>query len=106
MAGFLLALLLAAISTVLSNAGVLKVKETPLAPVCHDITCADIECNSPFELRRADGQCCPICWAADEDVALDRHTALKGGSPYVVDKHPAAPVHCSGVKCFQVVCPA
>mmetsp|Transcript_80286 Transcript_80286/g.142239 ORF Transcript_80286/g.142239 Transcript_80286/m.142239 type:complete len:126 (+) Transcript_80286:48-425(+) len=81
-------------------------KETPLAPVCYDITCADIKCLPPLELRRAEGQCCPICWASDEDIALDRHTALQGPNPYLKEAHPAAPASCAGVKCFTPQCPA
>merc|ERR1719263_2766458 len=88
----------------LSSAIGLVQQEEPLAPVCYDIKCADIDCQSPFELRRAPGQCCPTCFASDEDVALDRHTAMKGPSPYAVDPHPAAPSSCGGVKCFRPVC--
>merc|ERR1719161_2336356 len=86
--------------------GILKREKAPsaLAPVCYDITCADIECRAPFELRRKDDQCCPICWAPDEDVALDRHTALKGPNPYLVNSAAAAPPTCTGVKCFSPFC--
>eukprot|EP00746_Dinoflagellata_sp_MGD_P007050 gnl/MRDRNA2_/MRDRNA2_113920_c0_seq1.p2 gnl/MRDRNA2_/MRDRNA2_113920_c0~~gnl/MRDRNA2_/MRDRNA2_113920_c0_seq1.p2 ORF type:complete len:125 (+),score=16.14 gnl/MRDRNA2_/MRDRNA2_113920_c0_seq1:81-455(+) len=73
-------------------------------PVCADITCADIECLAPLEIRRLDDQCCPICWAPDHVISLDRHSAMKG-SPYAEAPHPAAPTTCGGVKCFKVICP-
>merc|ERR1719262_1442470 len=44
--------------------------------------CADIQCTPPFKLSRQPGQCCPTCFADDKTVALDRHTAMKGPSPY------------------------
>merc|ERR1719238_1597518 len=65
---------------------------------------ADIDCLAPFELRRAPGQCCPVCFATDEEVALDRHTALQGKNPYLVDAAAAAPTTCGGVKCFKPHC--
>mmetsp|Transcript_119089 Transcript_119089/g.216464 ORF Transcript_119089/g.216464 Transcript_119089/m.216464 type:complete len:129 (+) Transcript_119089:87-473(+) len=80
-------------------------KQSRLSPVCHDITCADIKCLPPLELRRKEGQCCSICWASDEDVALDRHTRLSGENPYLVDTHPAAPPSCEGALCFVPKCP-
>merc|ERR1719387_1970364 len=73
-------------------------------PVCADIVCADIECLAPLEIRRLDDQCCPICWAPDHVITLDRHTAMKGASPYAVPPHVAAPTTCGGVKCFKPVC--
>mmetsp|Transcript_90296 Transcript_90296/g.141538 ORF Transcript_90296/g.141538 Transcript_90296/m.141538 type:complete len:123 (+) Transcript_90296:52-420(+) len=84
--------------------GLVANREEPLAPVCYDITCADIDCLAPFELRRAPGQCCPVCFASEEDVALDRHTALEGKNPYLVAAAAAAPTTCSGVKCFKPHC--
>mmetsp|Transcript_115229 Transcript_115229/g.322084 ORF Transcript_115229/g.322084 Transcript_115229/m.322084 type:complete len:123 (+) Transcript_115229:102-470(+) len=80
------------------------VEAMPLPPVCHSITCADIECRSPLELRRQEGQCCPICWAPDDVIGLDRHSALSGNNPYARDPHPAAPTTCSGAKCFAPHC--
>merc|ERR1719408_1029730 len=89
-------------ASVLSGAALgLTIQEDPLPPACYKITCADIDCNAPFNLRRAPGQCCPTCFASDEDVALDRHSAMKGPNPYAADAHPAAPTTCDGVKCFK-----
>merc|ERR1719335_1988657 len=72
-------------------------------PECADITCADIECLAPLEIRRLDDQCCAICWAPDHVIALDRHTAM-GKSPYAAEPAPQAPTTCIGVKCFKPVC--
>merc|ERR1719333_220400 len=66
--------------------------------------CADIKCVPPFELTRKKGQCCPTCVASDAAVALDRHTAMKGPSPYAAPLAGAAPSSCKGVKCFKPVC--
>merc|ERR1719181_1033427 len=66
--------------------------------------CADIKCVPPFALKRAKGQCCPTCFASEEAVALDRHTAMKGPSPYAAPVAGAAPSSCKGVKCFKPVC--
>merc|ERR1719160_1710391 len=77
----------------------------PDMPVCADISCADIECIAPLELRRLDDQCCAICWAPDHVVGLDRHTSMQG-SPYGKPPHPAAPTTCGGVKCFKLMCAA
>merc|ERR1719198_1653623 len=66
--------------------------------------CADIKCVPPFELTRKKGQCCPTCYASDAAVALDRHTAMKGPSPYAAPLAAAAPSSCKGVKCFKPVC--
>jgi len=66
--------------------------------------CADIKCTPPFALKRAKGQCCPTCFADDAAVALDRHTAMKGPSPYAAKLAGAAPSSCKGVKCFTPVC--
>ena len=78
----------------------------PLHPSCVDLTCADIECMAPFELKRSEGQCCAICWAPDNVVALDRHTAMSGPNPYARAVHAAAPSSCGGAKCFQPSCAA
>merc|ERR1719262_1092011 len=66
--------------------------------------CADIQCIPPFELTRTPGQCCPTCQASEEDVALDRHTAMAGPSPYAVPMARGAPSSCLGVKCFRPTC--
>jgi len=66
--------------------------------------CADIKCVAPFVLKRAKGQCCPTCFADEASVALDRHTSMKGPSPYKAPLAAAAPSSCRGVKCFQPVC--
>merc|ERR1719198_1922210 len=66
--------------------------------------CADIKCVPPFVLKRLKGQCCPTCFADDAAVALDRHTAMKGPSPYAAPLAGAAPSSCKGVKCFKPVC--
>merc|ERR1740117_2273885 len=79
-------------------------REDPLPPACYKITCGDIDCMAPFSLRRAPGQCCHTCHASDEDVALDRHTALQGKNPYARDTHAAAPGTCGGAKCFKPSC--
>merc|ERR1719161_2680210 len=92
------------VSLALAAAGLSLQREDPLPPMCHKITCADVDCLAPFELRRAPGQCCPVCFATDEEVALDRHTALQGKNPYLVDAAAAAPTTCSGVKCFKPHC--
>merc|ERR1719387_173857 len=77
----------------------------PLHPhACIDITCADVSCKAPFELVTRPGQCCPICWAPDHKVGLDRHTSMSGPNPFAADPHPAAPTMCKGVKCFKPVC--
>eukprot|EP00929_Paragymnodinium_shiwhaense_P014905 TRINITY_DN122898_c0_g1_i1.p3 TRINITY_DN122898_c0_g1~~TRINITY_DN122898_c0_g1_i1.p3 ORF type:complete len:127 (+),score=17.21 TRINITY_DN122898_c0_g1_i1:80-460(+) len=78
-------------------------REMPLPPVCHSITCADVECVPPLELRRKADQCCPICWAPDDKIALDRHVN-HGDLGYRRDVHPAAPSSCAGAKCFQPSC--
>jgi len=75
-----------------------------ITPACASIGCADIQCLPPFELRRGEGQCCATCYAPDHVVAIDRHTALAGGSPYAADRAPAAPSSCQGVKCFTPAC--
>eukprot|EP00929_Paragymnodinium_shiwhaense_P079290 TRINITY_DN41273_c0_g1_i1.p1 TRINITY_DN41273_c0_g1~~TRINITY_DN41273_c0_g1_i1.p1 ORF type:complete len:151 (-),score=9.84 TRINITY_DN41273_c0_g1_i1:53-445(-) len=77
--------------------------ELPLHPSCASITCADISCPAPFELTRSDGQCCPVCWAPDHVVGLDRHESV-GDLGYRRDPHPAAPSSCGGVKCFAPHC--
>mmetsp|Transcript_127158 Transcript_127158/g.254094 ORF Transcript_127158/g.254094 Transcript_127158/m.254094 type:complete len:120 (+) Transcript_127158:97-456(+) len=79
---------------------------SPQAPTCFDIQCADIQCLSPFKLRRLDDQCCPICWADDDEIKLDRHTALNEPSPYRTEVHPAAPTTCGGAFCFKPFCAA
>merc|ERR1719443_2003344 len=66
--------------------------------------CADIKCVPPFVLKRAKGLCCPTCFADDSTVALDRHVAMKGPSPYAAPLAGAAPSSCKGVKCFKPVC--
>merc|ERR1719198_2941083 len=66
--------------------------------------CADIKCVPPFVLKRLPGQCCPTCFADEAAVALDRHTAMKGPSPYAAKLAAAAPSSCKGVKCFKPVC--
>merc|ERR1740130_713995 len=82
----------------------IALQEDPLPPACYKITCADIDCRAPFELKRGPGQCCPVCFASEEDVALDRHTAMQGKNPYLVDAAAAAPTTCGGVKCFKPSC--
>eukprot|EP00927_Polykrikos_kofoidii_P073673 TRINITY_DN69693_c0_g1_i1.p1 TRINITY_DN69693_c0_g1~~TRINITY_DN69693_c0_g1_i1.p1 ORF type:complete len:143 (+),score=18.09 TRINITY_DN69693_c0_g1_i1:64-429(+) len=77
--------------------------QVPRAPVCHEISCADIECLSPMELRRSDDQCCPICWAPDHVIGLDRHEAGER-SMFRRDAHPAAPTSCQGARCFAPHC--
>jgi hypothetical protein len=77
-----------------------------ITPACASIGCADIQCLPPFELKRKEGQCCATCYAPDHVVAIDRHTALEGGSPYKADPAPAAPSNCKGVKCFTPACRA
>ena len=79
-----------------------KVDQGPLAPACSSIGCADIQCIPPLKLVRRPGQCCPICWAEDHEVPLDRHQAIK--SEYVKPVAAAAPPSCAGAKCFQLVC--
>merc|ERR1719194_50189 len=66
--------------------------------------CADIKCLPPFVLKRTEGQCCPTCFADDDTVALDRHTSMKGPSPYAAPPAGGAPSNCKGVKCFKPVC--
>jgi len=73
-----------------------------ITPACSSVGCADIQCLAPLKLVRRQGQCCPICWAEDHVVPLDRHSAIK--SEYVVKGHPAAPPSCAGAKCFQLMC--
>uniref|UniRef100_A0A7S3WWG7 Uncharacterized protein n=1 Tax=Strombidinopsis acuminata TaxID=141414 RepID=A0A7S3WWG7_9SPIT len=81
-----------------------KAMAEPLHPSCVHITCADIECLAPFTLTRSEGQCCAICYAPDNVVALDRHTALQGNNPYAREVHAAAPTTCAGAKCFHQPC--
>mmetsp|Transcript_84970 Transcript_84970/g.168665 ORF Transcript_84970/g.168665 Transcript_84970/m.168665 type:complete len:122 (-) Transcript_84970:90-455(-) len=83
---------------------VTALEATPRAPMCFDVQCAEITCKAPFKLRRKEGQCCDICWASDEDIALDRHTALGKPSPYRTETHPAAPTTCAGAFCFKPAC--
>ena len=69
-------------------AGLLITEDSPdsLSPAaCAKVTCADIDCMAPFKLKRSPGQCCYVCHASDEDVALDRHTAMSGPSPYAAN---------------------
>merc|ERR1719408_542281 len=68
--------------------------------------CAELTCNPPFALKRAEGQCCPTCVASDDAVALDRHVAMEGPSPYAAKPSAGAPATCKGVKCFQLMCAA
>eukprot|EP00747_Dinoflagellata_sp_TGD_P129350 gnl/TRDRNA2_/TRDRNA2_174668_c0_seq10.p1 gnl/TRDRNA2_/TRDRNA2_174668_c0~~gnl/TRDRNA2_/TRDRNA2_174668_c0_seq10.p1 ORF type:complete len:191 (-),score=20.72 gnl/TRDRNA2_/TRDRNA2_174668_c0_seq10:75-566(-) len=70
------------------------------AEKCPQLTCPKA-LGVTFKLVCAGG-CCPTCWAPDHVLALDRHSALK--NPMTVDPHPAAPPHCSGVKCFEPIC--
>jgi len=48
------------------------------------------------------GGCCPVCWAPDHVVAMDRHTSENTG--LVVAAAPQAPSSCGGVKCFEPLC--
>eukprot|EP00928_Gymnodinium_smaydae_P019331 TRINITY_DN173_c0_g1_i1.p1 TRINITY_DN173_c0_g1~~TRINITY_DN173_c0_g1_i1.p1 ORF type:complete len:165 (+),score=26.37 TRINITY_DN173_c0_g1_i1:71-565(+) len=48
------------------------------------------------------GGCCPVCWAPDHVVAMDRHTAEDTGN--VVATAPQAPPHCAGAVCFEPIC--
>ena len=74
-----------------------------VTPACSSIEgCADISCIAPLKLVRREGQCCPICWAEDHVVPLDRHSAIK--SEYVTHAAPQAPPTCAGVKCFSLLC--
>ena len=98
-----LALLLLAITVVGCKALSVQMATQQNPEVCSSIKCANVDCPPPFEVRTGPGQCCPICHASDDKVALDRHTAMKG-SPYGVPSHPAAPSTCRNVKCFKVVC--
>ena len=66
--------------------------------------CADIRCDAPFLIKRLKGQCCPTCQAKEEDVAVDRHVAMKGPSKYKTKQAPTAPVTCKGAKCFKQMC--
>lgn len=79
---------------------------TDITPACHEIQCADISCMHPLELVRREGQCCPICWAPDHKVALDRHSAGDADAlaAYKADQVLGAPEHCAGAKCFKLHC--
>merc|ERR1719171_2421920 len=48
------------------------------------------------------GSCCPVCWAPDHVISLDRHSAIKNED--VIPPHPAAPASCAGAKCFTPLC--
>ena len=74
-----------------------------LEPPCSKIDCGETACPDPFVLK-TDSTCCGICYAPDHVVAIDRHTALAGGSPYAADVSVNAPGTCAGVKCFTPVC--
>ena len=75
-----------------------------LAPACSAVSCARITCHAPFELTMNPGQCCPICWAPDHKVALDRHVN-HGDLGFRAKPAAEAPMpHCGGVKCFVPVC--
>lgn len=50
------------------------------------------------------GGCCPVCWAPDHILKLDRHTAEDTG--LVVPTAPQAPSSCGGVNCFKPICAA
>merc|ERR1719157_476087 len=76
-----------------------------MAPACSTIECADISCIAPLKLQRREGQCCPICWAEDHEVPLDRHQG-PGSGKHVVKAAAQAPPSCSGVKCFTLMCAA
>eukprot|EP00747_Dinoflagellata_sp_TGD_P139448 gnl/TRDRNA2_/TRDRNA2_175893_c0_seq11.p2 gnl/TRDRNA2_/TRDRNA2_175893_c0~~gnl/TRDRNA2_/TRDRNA2_175893_c0_seq11.p2 ORF type:complete len:129 (+),score=21.32 gnl/TRDRNA2_/TRDRNA2_175893_c0_seq11:98-484(+) len=76
---------------------------------CSGIECGDMACPEPFELKTMSGQCCPICWAPDHVVPLDRHKKLDPPSPYLVDIAEGAPSTCKApsphpAKCFKPVC--
>ncbi len=51
-----------------------------------------LSCQAPLELMHKAGMCCPICWAPDEALSLDRHKAFQGNNPYLTKKHDLAPV--------------
>ena len=70
------------------------------ADQCPQITCSKA-LGVSMKLVCAGG-CCPTCWAPDHVVKLDRHTAES--SEFVVDPNDKAPKHCSGVKCFTLIC--
>mmetsp|Transcript_42206 Transcript_42206/g.92003 ORF Transcript_42206/g.92003 Transcript_42206/m.92003 type:complete len:114 (+) Transcript_42206:78-419(+) len=65
-------------------------------------SCPGLTCPPPLEATRRDGVCCPVCWAPDHVIGLDRHSAIK--SKYTTKAHPAAPSNCEGVKCFKLHC--
>lgn len=60
-------------------------------------------CNAPLSLR-CNGSCCPVCWAPDHVIAVDRHSVVENAD--VIPPHPAAPKSCQGVKCFTPLCMA
>mmetsp|Transcript_31846 Transcript_31846/g.76345 ORF Transcript_31846/g.76345 Transcript_31846/m.76345 type:complete len:114 (+) Transcript_31846:73-414(+) len=66
-------------------------------------SCPGLTCPPPLEATRRGKGCCPVCWAPDHIVSLDRHKAIK--SPYTTKTHDNAPASCEGAKCFQLVCP-
>lgn len=58
--------------------------------------------GSPMMSLTCNGSCCPVCWAPDHVIAMDRHTSISDAD--VIPPHPAAPAHCAGVKCFTPLC--
>lgn len=75
---------------------------------CASIKCdEDFECVLPFEKRRPKGQCCPICWAADHVLPVDRHSAMSGSNPHSAPTADMAPANCrkpQRAECFNPVC--
>eukprot|EP00747_Dinoflagellata_sp_TGD_P139470 gnl/TRDRNA2_/TRDRNA2_175893_c0_seq33.p1 gnl/TRDRNA2_/TRDRNA2_175893_c0~~gnl/TRDRNA2_/TRDRNA2_175893_c0_seq33.p1 ORF type:complete len:129 (+),score=21.03 gnl/TRDRNA2_/TRDRNA2_175893_c0_seq33:77-463(+) len=71
---------------------------------CSGIECGDMACPEPFELKTMSGQCCPICWAPDHVVPVDRHKKLDGPSPHLVDIHTSAPDECRGPGLHPTLC--
>ena len=70
--------------------------------VCSLIMCANADSPPTFEVRTGLGQCYPIRPAGDDEVALDRLTAMKG-SPYGAPSQLMALSTCRNARCFKVV---
>jgi hypothetical protein len=82
-------------------------KADALSPLACDKAgaCPKLQCPVPLELQFKPGGCCPICWAPDHIVPLDRHSAIDNPNESEDAKSSLAPANCQNVKCFTMSFP-